>query len=208
MLQRLNTWPGRSPTQWAQTLPLSIYSGRSPLRSSWRTKDLHPLTPSLKTDMDFSAISILHRTSATKWRPGGCKIRDKILYCSESLKQAAARDSDIQDARMRFQAWHTNYTAGRAATPSLDEHLRDAPDVRAATLKSLQDLVTAFKCGTFYLFRGWDPCSCSTCSHGPLLFPLYGRQLSSALPGLETLRLTDTHRKGQLGRPGVNAKGC
>lgn len=158
--------------------------------------------------MELLATSILYRTSATKCHPGGCKIRDKILYCSEFFKQAPAGDSGIQDAHKRFQAWHTNYTAGRAATPSLDEHLRDAPDFRAATLESLEDLVTAFKCSTLNLFRGWDPCACSTCSHGPLLVPLYGRQLSSALPGLETLGLTDTHRSKQLGRPGVNAQGC
>ncbi|KID72215.1 uncharacterized protein G6M90_00g104250 [Metarhizium brunneum] len=97
--------------------------------------------------MDFLAASIAYRTAVTKCHPGDCKIQDKILYCSAILKQAAAGDSDIQDARMRFQAWHTNYTAGRAATPSLDEHLRDAPDVRAATLESLEDLVSAFKCG-------------------------------------------------------------
>ncbi|KAK9438708.1 Zinc finger, C2H2-like protein [Metarhizium brunneum] len=96
--------------------------------------------------MELLATSILYRTSATKCHPGGCKIRDKILYCSEFFKQAPAGDSGIQDAHKRFQAWHTNYTAGRAATPSLDEHLRDAPDFRAATLESLEDLVTAFKC--------------------------------------------------------------
>ncbi|KFG80245.1 putative vps9-ankyrin repeat-containing protein [Metarhizium anisopliae] len=74
-------------------------------------------------------------------------IRDKVLYCSELFEQVPAEESEIQDAYKRFQAWYTNYTAGRAGTPSLDECLRDAPDTRGTILGILNDLGEALGYG-------------------------------------------------------------
>lgn len=129
-------------------------------------------------------------------------IRDKVLYCSELFEQVPAEESEIQDAYKRFQAWYTNYTAGRAGTPSLDECLRDAPDTRGTILGILNDLGEALGYGKLTPFRGWDTYACPTSSHGYWLVPWKGRQLSSTLPGLEALKLTDTHRKGQQAKPG------
>lgn len=83
-------------------------------------------------------------------------IRERVLYCSKLFEQAQAEASEIQNARKRFVEWYTNIAAHRAGTASLDERLRDAPDVRATVLQFLDALVTALKYGKLTLFRGLD----------------------------------------------------
>ncbi|UKZ89703.1 uncharacterized protein TrAFT101_004742 [Trichoderma asperellum] len=72
-------------------------------------------------------------------------IRDKVLYCSKLFEQAPVESFEVQDARKRFVEWYTNIAAHRVGTASLDERLRDAPDIRAGILRFLDILVTAFK---------------------------------------------------------------
>lgn len=82
-----------------------------------------------------------------------CRIRDKVLYCSKLFDQVPAESSELQDARMRFVEWYTNIAAHRTGTASLDERLRDAPDVRAAILRFLNILVTALEYRKSALFQ-------------------------------------------------------
>ncbi|KAH0595432.1 hypothetical protein MHUMG1_06607 [Metarhizium humberi] len=72
-------------------------------------------------------------------------IRDKVLYCSELFEQVPAEESEIQDAHKRLEEWYTNLNSGPAGTPSLDERLRDAPDLRITVLQFLEILVTTLE---------------------------------------------------------------
>ena len=64
-----------------------------------------------------------------------CTIRDKVLSCSKLFEQVSAESLEVQEAWKRFVEWYTNIAAHRTGAASLDERLRDAPDVRATVLQ-------------------------------------------------------------------------
>lgn len=67
-------------------------------------------------------------------------IREKVLLCSELFKNAPDNSHELRDVHQRFVEWYTNIAGHRIGPASLDERLRDAPDVRAAILRFLDTL--------------------------------------------------------------------
>lgn len=59
---------------------------------------------------------------------------------------------EVQNARKRLVEWYTNIAAHRVGIASLDERLRDAPDIRVAILRFLDILVTALEYRKLALF--------------------------------------------------------
>lgn len=71
-------------------------------------------------------------------------IRDKVLHSSRLFNSASAKSGELKDVSQHFVDWYSNIAAHRAGPASLDERLRDAPDVRAAILRFLDILIKMF----------------------------------------------------------------
>jgi hypothetical protein len=72
-------------------------------------------------------------------------IREKVLHCSRLFNSVSAESEELQDVSQHFVNWYSNIAAHRAGPASLDERLRDAPDVRAAILRFLDILISMFE---------------------------------------------------------------
>lgn len=71
-------------------------------------------------------------------------IRDKVLHCSMLFNSISVESEELKDVSQHFVSWYSNIAAHRAGSASLDERLRDAPDVRAAILRFLDILIKMF----------------------------------------------------------------
>ncbi|KAM3426385.1 hypothetical protein NHJ13734_009490 [Beauveria thailandica] len=72
-------------------------------------------------------------------------IRYKVWHCSGLFKKVLSDAPELFDANQRFVEWYTNIAAHRTGPASLDERLRDAPDLRDAILQFLNTLIKAIE---------------------------------------------------------------
>lgn len=104
-------------------------------------------------------------------------IRVKVLHCSSLFNSASAESGELKDVSQHFVNWYSNIAAHRAGPASLDERLRDAPDVRAAILRFLDILIDMFDdCRLISILESSKKLNWLQKARAPFLIPVIYKQ--------------------------------